>query len=87
MACYKRHRETTGVARSICTGAAEIFRRPNGASAAELRPVHDRPYQVMVNATTGEVQGERPWSWVKIALAILCALAVAGIVGFFALQG
>jgi len=34
-------------------------------------------YRFLVNARTGEVQGQRPWSWVKIALV---ALAVAAIV-------
>ena len=33
-------------------------------------------YRFLVNARTGEVQGQRPWSWVKIGLA---ALAVAAI--------
>jgi hypothetical protein len=31
----------------------------------------------MINAGTGEVQGERPYSWVKITLAVLAGLAVA----------
>ncbi|MBX9603922.1 MAG: hypothetical protein K2X35_23145 [Bryobacteraceae bacterium] len=35
-----------------------------------------RVYQIVVNAQTGEVQGERPWSAVKVALAILVALIV-----------
>ncbi|HRK36667.1 MAG TPA: hypothetical protein PLJ47_18865 [Candidatus Hydrogenedentes bacterium] len=30
-------------------------------------------FRFLVNARTGEVQGERPWSWVKITLAILAA--------------
>lgn len=38
----------------------------------------DKAYQVVVNAATGEVQGERPWSWVKILFAILGGLIVAG---------
>jgi hypothetical protein len=29
----------------------------------------NRSYRFLVNARTGEVQGERPWSWVKITLA------------------
>ena len=29
----------------------------------------NQPYRFLVNARTGEVQGERPWSWIKIALA------------------
>ncbi|CAN5492227.1 hypothetical protein BH11CYA1_BH11CYA1_12750 [soil metagenome] len=33
-------------------------------------------YQVVVNARTGEVQGERPYSWVKITLASLLAIAI-----------
>ena len=40
---------------------------------------HGKSYQVMVNAATGEVQGERPYSWVKITLTVLAvALAVGG---------
>jgi hypothetical protein len=38
----------------------------------------EKPYRFVVNARTGEVQGERPWSWVKITLAVLGALAVIG---------
>jgi len=37
-------------------------------------------YQVLVNAGTGEVQGDRPWSWVKIALAVLGVAALVGLV-------
>lgn len=37
----------------------------------------DKPYRVFVNAATGEVQAERPWSWVKITLAVLAAIATA----------
>ena len=29
----------------------------------------NKPFRFLVNARTGEVQGERPWSWIKIALA------------------
>jgi hypothetical protein len=34
-------------------------------------------YRFLVNARTGEVQGQRPWSWVKITLAALFVAAVA----------
>lgn len=38
---------------------------------------HDRPYRVFVNAATGEVQGERPYSWVKItSLAVAVATLI-----------
>ncbi|MCA9023027.1 MAG: hypothetical protein KDA74_22910, partial [Planctomycetaceae bacterium] len=33
-------------------------------------------YQVAVNAATGEVNGERPYSWVKIMFASLAAAAL-----------
>lgn len=36
----------------------------------------DQPYRIAVNAATGEVQGQRPYSWVKITLAVAGALAV-----------
>jgi len=46
----------------------------------------DKVYRIMVNARTGEVVGERPWSWWKIALVVLAiaalVLAVLMIWGF-----
>jgi Zn finger protein HypA/HybF involved in hydrogenase expression len=41
-----------------------------------------KTYQVLINANTGEVVGDRPWSKLKIALAVIAALIViaAGIV-------
>ncbi|HEV2295577.1 MAG TPA: hypothetical protein VGR35_17140 [Tepidisphaeraceae bacterium] len=38
---------------------------------------HERTFRFLVNARTGEVQGERPYSWVKITLLILAILIVA----------
>ncbi len=35
-----------------------------------------KPFQVFINGVTGEVQGQRPWSKVKIALAVVAALVV-----------
>jgi hypothetical protein len=40
-------------------------------------------YQVVVNAATGEVQGDRPWSWIKIALASVAGSIVVGLVYYF----
>lgn len=37
---------------------------------------HGRSYQVVVNGVTGAIAGERPWSWIKIALLVLLALVV-----------
>lgn len=39
-----------------------------------------RSYQVAVNGCTGAIAGDRPYSWIKITLAILAALIVIGIV-------
>lgn len=35
-------------------------------------------YRFLVNGRTGEVQGERPWSWIKITLAVLATAAAIG---------
>jgi len=37
----------------------------------------NKVYRFLVNARTGEVQGQRPWSWVKITLTALLVSAVA----------
>ncbi len=41
-------------------------------------------YHFLVNARTGEVQGERPWSAIKIAGAVLLGLMVAGVIVWLA---
>ena len=41
---------------------------------------HAKSYQVVANGVTGQVAGERPWSWIKIALLILAVLIVAYVV-------
>ena len=46
----------------------------------------DKTYQFLVNARTGEVQGERPWSWIKITLAVLAGIALIGAIYYFANQ-
>lgn len=38
-----------------------------------------KPFQVMINGVTGEVQGQRPYSKVKIVAAVLVALIVVAI--------
>jgi predicted RNA-binding Zn-ribbon protein involved in translation (DUF1610 family) len=39
-----------------------------------------KSYQVVVNAGTGEVQGDRPWSWVKIMLAVFAGASAIGLI-------
>ncbi len=41
---------------------------------------HDKSYQIFINAVTGEVQGERPYSFWKIFLTVLLAVGVVGTV-------
>lgn len=43
-------------------------------------------YQVLVNARTGEVQGQRPYSWIKISLAIAIVGGISAY-GYFAAKG
>ena len=40
-------------------------------------------YRFVINARTGEVQGERPWSSFKISLAVLAGLIVLGTIVYF----
>ena len=39
-----------------------------------------KPYRFVVNARTGQVQGERPWSWIKVTAAIILGLLLLAIV-------
>lgn len=48
---------------------------------------HDKSFQVLVNAVTGEVQGERPYSVWKITLTVLLVLAVVGVIAYFQSHG
>ncbi|MBC7817549.1 MAG: hypothetical protein IAG10_11710 [Planctomycetaceae bacterium] len=41
---------------------------------------HDKSYQIFINAVTGEVQGERPYSFWKIFLTVLAVVGVVAIV-------
>ncbi|MEA2733611.1 MAG: hypothetical protein QOE14_62 [Humisphaera sp.] len=47
---------------------------------------HDKTFRFLVNARSGEVQGERPYSWIKITLTVLAVVAVIAIVMMFASQ-
>jgi len=38
----------------------------------------DKSYRFVVNAQTGRVRGERPWSAIKVALAVIAAALVVG---------
>lgn len=42
-----------------------------------------KSYQVIVNGVTGHIAGERPWSWIKIALLVLAAIVVILVITSF----
>jgi len=42
-----------------------------------------KSYRFVVNGRTGAVQGERPWSWVKITFALIAAAIALAIAGYF----
>lgn len=46
----------------------------------------NKTYRFLVNARTGEVQGERPWSWIKITLAIIAALPFVAALVYYILE-
>lgn len=46
--------------------------------------LHDKSYRFMVNARTGEVAGERPYSWIKITLTVVLVLAIIAAIVFLA---
>jgi predicted RNA-binding Zn-ribbon protein involved in translation (DUF1610 family) len=46
----------------------------------------DKVYRILINARTGEVQGERPWSTWKIALAVVAGLVVIGVIAAIAIM-
>lgn len=43
---------------------------------------NSKVYRFMINARTGEVQGERPWSWIKITLLVVGIAAAAATAWF-----
>jgi len=40
-------------------------------------------YQFLVNGRTGEVQGQRPYSWVKITMAVVTVVAIVAAIVYF----
>jgi DNA-directed RNA polymerase subunit RPC12/RpoP len=43
----------------------------------------DQTFQVMINAATGQVSGQRPYSWVKITFATVLAMIAIFVVWYF----
>lgn len=47
---------------------------------------HGKTYQIFINAATGEVQGQRPYSVWKITFASLLALIATGFIVYWIMQ-
>jgi predicted RNA-binding Zn-ribbon protein involved in translation (DUF1610 family) len=45
---------------------------------------YDKLYRILVNARSGEVVGERPWSWIKITSLVALILAILAVILYFA---
>jgi hypothetical protein len=45
-----------------------------------------RLYHFMVNGQSGEVQGQAPVDWVKVAIVVFIALVILGVIAFFLAQ-
>jgi len=46
-----------------------------------------RSFRIVINGQTGRVQGERPYSAWKIALAVIAGALIAGAIGFAIAMG
>ena len=45
--------------------------------------IKDKLFQFLINGRTGEVQGQRPYSWIKIILTTVAVLVVIGTISYF----
>jgi predicted RNA-binding Zn-ribbon protein involved in translation (DUF1610 family) len=50
-------------------------------------PYKGKVYRYMVNGQTGEVQGQKPVSWIRVAIAVIIVLAVIAAIVYLASQG
>jgi DNA-directed RNA polymerase subunit RPC12/RpoP len=50
-------------------------------------PYKGKVYRYMVNGQTGEVQGEKPVSWIRVTIAVLIVLVIIAIIIFLSSQG
>lgn len=73
------HQRITSVATSYSGVTFKHILLPVWLSAYRYK---GKVFRFMVNGRTGEVQGERPWSVIKISLAVIGALALLGTAWF-----
>jgi DNA-directed RNA polymerase subunit RPC12/RpoP len=50
-------------------------------------PYKDKVYRYMVNGQTGKVQGQKPVSWIRVAIAVVIVLIIIAIVVWLSSQG
>lgn len=48
---------------------------------------NNKAYRFMINGQTGEVQGQKPISWIRVAIAVAIAIAIIGGIVFLVRQG
>jgi DNA-directed RNA polymerase subunit RPC12/RpoP len=50
-------------------------------------PYKGKVYRYMINGQTGEVQGQKPVSWIRVTIAVIIALIVIAIIIYLSSQG
>ncbi len=50
-------------------------------------PYKGKVYRYMVNGQTGEVQGQKPVSWIRVAIAVIIVLVIVAIIIYLSGQG
>jgi predicted RNA-binding Zn-ribbon protein involved in translation (DUF1610 family) len=48
---------------------------------------NDKVYRYMVNGQTGKVQGEKPISWIRVAIAVIIVLVIIGVIIYLMSRG
>ena len=74
-AAFPEWRATPPLRRArILTRFRELMEQHQKELAAIVSEEHGKVFQVVANGVTGEMAGDRPWSWIKIALLVILAL-------------
>jgi hypothetical protein len=50
-------------------------------------PYKDKVYRYMVNGQTGEVDGQKPISWIRVAIAVAIVVILIGVIAYLIGQG
>lgn len=50
-------------------------------------PYKDKIYRYMVNGQTGKVEGQKPISWIRVAIAVIIVLVIIAVIVYLSSQG